>query len=116
MKKIGKDQEKEWSKHIMVLRGHKDTIQNAIDALEQARDEYNGALQEARDFRDQVVADMEDYYDDRSEAWQEGDAGSAYVEWKDEWETIELEDFDPPIPELPEDDDNLENLPSEPQG
>jgi hypothetical protein len=37
---------------------------------------------------DQLIVDRIDYFDDRSERWQDGDAGSEYYE-----KTSELEDF-----------------------
>ena len=60
-----------------------------------------------------IVSEMETYYDERSEKWQEGDAGSAYADWKGEWEgldcaTVDL--VDEPDCSLP---DDLEQLPQE---
>lgn len=37
---------------------------------------------------DQLIADRNDYFDEKSERWQEGDAGQAYYD-----KTSELEDF-----------------------
>ena len=37
---------------------------------------------------EQLISDRVDYYDDKSERWQDGDAGQAYYD-----KTSELEDF-----------------------
>lgn len=50
---------------------------------------YNDIVGEVEGFRDELVGDMENYYDERSEKWQEGDAGSSYQEWKGEWEGLD---------------------------
>lgn len=55
---------------------------------------YNDAISECVEFRDEVVTKMNEYIEERPEAWGESDAGSSYVEWKDEWECIELEPLD----------------------
>jgi uncharacterized protein YukE len=58
-------------------------IQSKIDALvaeaEEARQELHGVL-------DDLVSTAESYYDERSDNWREGDAGSAYEEWKSQIE------------------------------
>lgn len=52
---------------------------------------YNDTIAECVEFRDEVVTKMEAYIEERSEAWGESDTGSSYIEWKDEWESVELE-------------------------
>lgn len=51
------------------------------EQLERLSDEANEARQEIYDVLDDVVTQASDYYDERSEKWQEGDAGSAYQDW-----------------------------------
>ncbi|WNM70219.1 hypothetical protein [Myxococcus phage Mx1] len=87
--------------------------------VEERLKDYNEALDEARGFRDDVVADMEAYVDERSEKWQDSDAGSAYISWKDSWEQLDLEDASLDIPDDIEDLDDsalggFEELPVEP--
>jgi hypothetical protein len=67
--------------------------------VEEAIADYNAAVESANEFRDGVHADMEGYYEDRSEKWQEGEKGSAYSDWMNEWDEYfsELE-VDPPNP------------------
>lgn len=64
----------------------------ALAAFNQAIEEYNTWLGEVR-------ADMECYYDERSERWQEGDAGDQYQTWIDAMEDLEEVDTEPEEPE-----------------
>ena len=51
-------------------------------------------------FRDEIVSDMESYMYDRSEKWQEGEAGEAYQSWLSNWEDASLDDeidFEMPV-------------------
>ena len=63
-------------------------------AVEQALAELNEKIAEARDFRDSIVNSMEEYMLDRSDKWQDSDAGQNYSDWKDNWENAELEEIE----------------------
>jgi hypothetical protein len=105
MKKLSKDQLKQ---HADIA----DRLGTARDALEAALEEcfavtgvigeawvaYQEAIVEAASFRDDLVRAMDDYAGERSDKWTESDAGSAYEEWKSEWENLAIEegDMDPP--------------------
>lgn len=52
--------------------------------LAELADAANAARDEALSALDDAATEAETYYDERSEKWQEGDAGQAYSEWKDE--------------------------------
>lgn len=56
-----------------------------------AQDEYNAIVIDANGFREDVVSDIQSYVDHRSDNWRDGERGSAYEEWKGQWET-ELEE------------------------
>lgn len=55
---------------------------------------YNEELGEARGFLEDLASEMSSYYDDRSDKWRDGDAGSAYAEWKSAYENFEAEDLE----------------------
>ena len=61
--------------------------------------EVNAAVSLANAFVEEIHGEQESYFDERSDAWREGDAGSEYESWKNEWELsldeMELED---PVP------------------
>lgn len=70
-------------------------------------------VKEAEEFRDEIASRLRDEWDDRSEAWQEGDRGSEAEEMVDQWECAEFME-----PELGEGDiedyaQTLEDLPTE---
>lgn len=73
MKRLTKDQLK-----------RKGELVNRIDDL---HSQLNAAIEEAEELRDEIHTAMEEYYDARSEKWQEGETGEDYKEWMDEWET-----------------------------
>lgn len=83
-------------------------------------DQYNETLSEARGFIEDLANTMDDYASERSEKWQEGDAGSAYSSWQQEYESIDLDDvehFEPDL-DLGEDFDHadaIEQLPERPE-
>lgn len=85
--------------------------------LATARAEYEEAFNSASELRDDVVSQIDDHIEEKSEAWQEGDRGSAFSSWKDEWEEWQPELIDP-VEELKEIEDDiptqLEDLATEP--
>jgi hypothetical protein len=88
------------------------TVKPKVEAL-------NEAIGEANDFCIEVHSDMEAYQGEKSEKWQESDAGVEYQDWMDQWDgEIDEVDFDAPedIDEPDVDVDEFENLPHEPQG
>lgn len=64
-----------------------------------AIDGYNSAVQDAKEFAEQIACDAQAFIDDRSERWVESDAGKDYVAWKDEWEGAELEEISVELPD-----------------
>lgn len=53
-----------------------------MDAIKQAQD----AIAQAAELLGDVIADAETYRDERSEGWQEGEAGEAYGAWIEQLE------------------------------
>ena len=130
MKALSKDQEKE---KVALI----DSIRDAHAALEASVITYNAAmekeqrevrsklvdlnekLQEAKGWAEGLAGDMQNYYDERSENWQEGDNGQNYDAWKSEYENFSPDDLeidfheDLEVPECTGADD-LETLPDEP--
>lgn len=49
-----------------------------------------------------ITADMELYYEDRSDSWQEGLRGEAFREWQEAWDSLASEIGDAPEIEVPE--------------
>ncbi len=86
--------------------------------VEVALGKLNDVVREANEWTSAILSDMESYYDERSEKWQEGDAGSNYSSWKDEY-SGELEEADITFPdalEMPDDpnDSTISDMPDSP--
>lgn len=67
-----------------------DAMQNVNDAVEA----YNEALNEAREFREDLVVRLEEEVNDKSERWQESEHGEATKEYIAEWENLALYDVE----------------------
>lgn len=86
--------------------------------VEEALNDYNGAISDAYEFVDRVKTEFNDAYEEKSEKWQEGDRGSAAREWIDSFDSVELEQVEMDAPEPLEEVsgeglDALENLETE---
>jgi hypothetical protein len=82
------------------------------------RHRYNGALETLKAIYADIATEARDYYEERSEKWQEGEAGEQYSAWLDTLENADLEDIDLELaddldePDHPDFDDP-EGLPAE---
>lgn len=80
--------------------------QPGFDEVEKAHGALCDDLATLRDFRDELATEMREYYDDKSERWQQSDVGADYETWVDAWECADLEDPDAyTFPELDPDDE-----------
>jgi len=88
MKKISQSDMQRIGKLRAAIEGKKAKIEEALEKFQEAIapiiEEAEEERQELFGVLDDIVNEMENYYDERSEKWQEGDAGSAYSEWKDQ--------------------------------
>jgi hypothetical protein len=109
MKHLTKAQVATRDELIAALRGKDKAIDDAIieinnkidevnvlieENLKPAIDDYNGALGDLEELRNEIVGQMDDYVNARSEKWSNSDAGSNYSSWKDEWEGIDMSPLD----------------------
>lgn len=94
----------------------------AHEKLTTAAEAANKVISDAADFRQGRVEEMQAYFDERSEKWQESDAGEAYLAWVSAWEDVDLDEADVPAideaePEVADREDLVtafEELPSSP--
>jgi phosphopantothenoylcysteine synthetase/decarboxylase len=80
--------------------------------------EYNGLMEEARVFAAGVGETAEEAIEEKSEKWQESDAGEKAANFASEWNNADLFDHeiefpDPLDPEAPDHATTLEDLPEE---
>ncbi len=91
-----------------------EAIAVAVEPVELALLTLNEQLNSFNAWREEIAGDMEMYYDDRSERWQDSDAGNEYSEWTDVWgqpvdDEIEVDNLDEltldmPVVEPPSED------------
>ena len=113
MKKLTADQVKTKDELVARLKAAGEDVAKYITNVNLAITQYNEIVGEVETFRDGVVQQMDTFYDERSEKWQESDAGNAYQSWKDEWEGLdcsEVDEVDEPDLDLM---DNLEAVENE---
>lgn len=87
-----------------------------------AKENMNALIALASEWAEaEIASDIQNYYDERSEAWQEGDAGQAYTAWLEEWQgagwlpTDGIELDEPEALDEPDIDlDTFEQLPEDP--
>ena len=77
----------------------RDAITDYNDGLEKlqapvkaAMTEFNNKLAELKDIYKGIGEEARDYYENRSERWQEGDDGQNYLEWVEALEEAEVGD------------------------
>lgn len=124
MKCLDKKQQAYHAKLVAQLTESRDALNQAIREFNAAVvqlhsdlapkvDAVNAAIENVNGFVMEVHSDLESYYDDKSDNWKEGDAGSAYYDWMSAWDislgALELEE---PVPfdEVEIDVDEFENL------
>jgi hypothetical protein len=78
------------------------------DAWEETADmpvaAYNDLVEEFNTFREEVESELQDCYDNRSDAWQESERGETFLAWIDAWGDApdELSSDPPDTPDAPE--------------
>lgn len=101
------------------IERYNEAMRIAFEALKPAIEKYNETLHEVDVWRTKVFDEIEEYVDARSDKWKESDTASAYEDWKQAFENIEVEPFEPEEPselELyePNVGDDLDALPEAP--
>lgn len=81
------------------ITAYNDGIEKLATALSEAAEEYNGALADVQDFVSGVAEDGRAEFEEKSERWQEGEKGQYADAWLQQWESLELEDFEFDAPE-----------------
>ena len=102
--------EAEWAKVVSAVAAFNTTVAA-----------YNAELGTAQTFVDDIVGQMEDYMNDKSEKWTDGDKGQAYDAWKSEWEGVDLSEIaafeldEHTASDAADHHETLENLPDRPE-
>jgi hypothetical protein len=115
--------------HFVAIRQAHERLEQAVDAfnttiselrikVEAALEALNASINEAEGWREEVHTDQDSTFCDKSERWQESEAGLDYQDWMTAWD-VQLEEVQIDFPdelEMPNCDalDLLESLPDEP--
>lgn len=129
MKRLSKTQIKEKANFISALTEAKEKLDKAIEDYNSAIDReymkvdaaiaaFNSEVGAFNEWRDGLHDEMQNFYDDRTDTWRDGDAGQSYSEWMDQWnaEWAEIDQAEPDKLEVDigEDPENLDaNYPDE---
>lgn len=70
-------------------------IKRLVNGANELLDPLNEALVELAEFRNDWTAEIRAYIDEKTERWQEGDAGVAHQSMLDEWEDLDLDGYEP---------------------
>jgi len=76
------------------LADAKQEIDAALSTANEKIRTYNQVLAEAELWHNPIASAMDEYYDERSETWKEGDAGNEYENWKSAWESADFSTVD----------------------
>lgn len=98
---------------------YNETMTEAFAPLATARDTYNAAVDEAREWAGNVASELRGEIEEKSERWRESDKGTDAESMAEEWEgydpeNVEMEepeDIEDPVETLAPGDD-LEALPT----
>lgn len=96
------------------IAAYNDAIEPLWQSVADALQELNGVLESARELRDEIISDVDEYTLEKSDRWRESDRGQAVEAYKSEWEAAEIEEIELDEPEklddISFDPDVLDNL------
>jgi len=101
-----------------MIESAQDEVNRKIETLNNAIKIYNGSLDKADKFADEIVGEIEGYIANKSEGWKE-ENGDKYESWATEWSSINLQPVDDVSLVGMEDLDHateLSGLPQNPEG
>lgn len=111
MQKLSKEQLKEIADAMDACQKQASQLQMAVEAYNKVVDPARGDLEDClisytksvaalREIYKGFAGEAQEYYDNRSETWQDSDAGSTYMEWIGQLEEVDgLDDVDIDLPE-----------------
>jgi uncharacterized membrane-anchored protein YjiN (DUF445 family) len=71
-----------------------DAANAAIGEANEARDAFNSHITDAQEFVDGIASEIEDFINEKSERWQEGEKGQAATAMLGEWQGYSFETLD----------------------
>lgn len=101
MKKLSKDDLKAREEAVGKLKTTFEELTEAVSryndvmatewaTVEEAQNAYNEALHAAQEWSEGIATQIEDFINDKSDKWKEGEKGDAYENWKGTFEAIDF--------------------------
>jgi|ERR1035437_2296930 hypothetical protein len=125
MKKLTKGMVLESQKFLIeidgIIEAIEENITNEVTTEVEEINTINEVIVDVNAWFEDKAQTMQDYFDERSEKWQESDAATEYEEWKGEFEEAvfdeidESDDYDAIIDALNELKEALENIRESPK-
>ena len=113
MKRLSKADIKARETHAVAIAELAGRVSGAVDDANVLIEELNELVDAATQWTQDIQSQIQEYMEERSEAWTEGERGQAYEEWvvayELELESVESLEFEGP------DVDEFEALPEEPE-
>jgi len=130
MKALNQEQTKRKGELIDEIRTAHNELDTAVQAyntamaaekikVEEKLETLNEKIRDSKEWLGDVHSDMDSYFDERSEKWQEGENGQNYSTWKDTYDQVTTDDVTIDFPDdldLPdcETPSEMEDLADEP--
>jgi hypothetical protein len=83
--------EKAWAAVEDAVGVFNDSVSQAKEVLTAQVAAFNDVAGQVATFTAEIAGRADEDISGRSEKWQEGDAGQAAIEWKDEWENFDAD-------------------------
>jgi hypothetical protein len=73
------------------------SVETSWREVEHALADYNSEVEEAEKFREDIYTEQQEYFEEKSENWQQGERGEEYSSWMESWRdaqfsTIEIDE------------------------
>jgi hypothetical protein len=91
--------ERAWADLVQAVSDYNESEPKLREPVDKAVADYNEVVGEAKSFAEEIANRSEGEYDEKSEKWQEGEKGQAAAEFRDAWQTIDMEEIELAWPE-----------------
>ena len=97
----------------------KEEVAKLVDGLNEKIGKLNAVIENLNNIRQEVADSIQEFIDEKSDNWRDGERGSAYGEWSEAWgneieQLDEIMEIDIDLPEMVEDPLNDSDYPTEP--
>jgi hypothetical protein len=103
MRHVTSDDLKAWGDATLRLQALFDDLPDAVEKVNDLIGDINGAIEDATGIVQEIADEAQSDFEERSERWQQGDAGSEYQGWVEQLTELignmeQLDAFEAPEP------------------